>query len=277
MTERPETAALDCVTFCHVADGQKVGGMNDREAQVLVDRVAERVEAEAELPEDLCHSLGVLSPFRDQVDHLFALIQSRLPLDSLHRHKLMVGTAHTFQGEERDIMYLSLAVDSDTHPASFRFLNNPNVFNVSITRARNEQYVFCSLQPEVLGADTLLRRYLASISGGTQSQRAPLSAPRDVFLRQVSGELQQRGFHAWPAYPLAGMKIDLIAEKAGKTLGIDLIGYPGRFAPVFDLERYRMLQRAGLPLFPLSYYAWSKDRSTCIEAIQRWHGFTFAE
>jgi hypothetical protein len=271
MTQRPETVDLQCVWFCHVPDGKKVRGINEREARVLVDEVVRRVQAEADLPEDLCHSLGVLSPFRDQVDHIFSLLQARLSLEAVHRHHLMVGTAHTFQGEERDVMYLSLVVDRDAHPASFRFLNNPNVFNVSITRARNEQYVFCSLEPDELCGDTLMRRYLASIAHGPRPGLGPPIGPPDAFLQRVRSELQQRGFHTWPTYPVAGMKIDLVVEQSGKTLGIDLIGYPGEFAAVFDLERYRMLQRAGLDVFPLSFYAWRQNKDGCLEAIQNWH------
>ena len=90
-------------------------------------------------------------------------------------------------------------------------------------------------------------------------------------MQQVRRELHQHGFNTWAAYPVAGMEIDLVAEHSGKTLGIDLIGYPGEFADVFDLERYRMLQRAGLALFPLSYRAWRQNKEACIEAIRRWH------
>jgi superfamily I DNA/RNA helicase len=271
MTQRPETVDLQCVRLCHVPDGHKVRGTNDPEAQALVDEVVQRVEAEAGLPEEVCHSLGVLSPFRDQVDHIFSLLQTRLSLEAVNKHNLMVGTAHTFQGEERDVMYLSLVVDREAHPASFRFLDNPNVFNVSITRARNEQYVFCSIQPEDLCGDTLVRRYLTSIIRGPKPGSVPRTGPPDVFLQEVRSELHQRGFHTWPAYPVAGLKIDLVVEQSGKTLGIDLIGYPGEFAAVFDLERYRMLQRAGLLLFPLSYHAWRQDKDACVHAIWNWH------
>ncbi|MBN2291888.1 MAG: hypothetical protein JXM70_05650 [Pirellulales bacterium] len=271
MTQRPETVDLQCVRLRYIPDGQKVRGMNDREARALVDEVVARIEAEKEMPQEVCHSLGVLSPFRDQVDHIFSLLEERLPLDAINKHNLMVGTAHTFQGEERDAMYLSLVVDRDTHPASFRFINNPNIFNVSITRARNEQYVFCSIKPDDLCGDTLVRRYLASIDRGPIPSSTAHTGPPDDFLRKVRDELQQRGFRAWPAYPVAGMKIDLAVEQSGKTLGIDLIGYPGEFAEAFDLERYRMLQRAGLLLFPLSYYAWQKDKDACLDAISHWH------
>ncbi len=271
MTQRPETAELQCVRLCHVSDGRKDRGANENEAKALVEEVADRVRAEEFGEADVCHSLGILSPFRDQVDHISSLLQERLPLEAMRKHDLMVGTAHTFQGEERDVMYLSLVVDRQAHSASFRFLNNPNIFNVAITRARNEQYVFCSIGPEDVAGDTLLGRYLASIADGPRPSSAARGGVSDMFLREVRGELEERGFHAWPAYPVAGMEIDLVIERSGQTLGIDLIGHPGQFAAVFDLERYRMFQRAGLVLFPLSYWAWQRDKAACVDAIARWH------
>jgi len=39
-------------------------------------------------------------------------------------------------------MLLSLAVDAESHPMSFRYLSQADVFNVSITRARDYQIVF---------------------------------------------------------------------------------------------------------------------------------------
>ena len=41
------------------------------------------------------------------------------------------------------------------------------------------------------------------------------------------------------------------------------------FITALDLERYRMLRRAGLSLFPLSLASWISNESSCIEAIER--------
>ena len=54
------------------------------------------------------------------------------------RHAIVVGTAHALQGDEKDIVILSTSIDADSHPASLRFLENPNLFNVAITRARRQ-------------------------------------------------------------------------------------------------------------------------------------------
>jgi hypothetical protein len=58
----------------------------------------------------------------------------------------------------------------------------------------------------------------------------------------------------WSAYGMAGLTMGLVVEKFGVTLAINLIGCPGPYSNSLDLEKYRMLQRAGLWVFPL---AWS--------------------
>lgn len=56
-------------------------------------------------------------------------------------------------------------------------------------------------------------------------------------------------------------------EKDGRSLGIDLFGHPGSFAPAIERERYHMLARAGLRLYPLSLYAWRQDAAASTAAI----------
>lgn len=270
MTARPATDRLRCVELRRVPGGRNREGTNREEARAVADEVLRRVEAQAELPAGVCHSLGVLSPFRDQVDHVQALLQKEAGLEALRRHDVMVGTAHSFQGEERDVMLLSLVVDAESHPASLRFLNQPDVFNVSVTRARDEQVVFCSLGPEDLKADSLLRRYLAGAREGPPASTAPPPPAYDAFLGEVRGELVRAGFAVHPGYPVAGLPIDLVVQRGPRALGIDLIGYPGETCAALDLERYRVLRRAGLTLFPLSYRAWRLDRAACLAAVGKW-------
>ena len=93
-------------------------------------------------------------------------------------------------------MFLSFAVDRQAHPASLRFLDRPDVFSMSITRARNLQIVFCSLQPDDLPGSSLLQRYLEAIARPTVETSGP--SPPDAFLREVQGTLIGRGFRTWP-------------------------------------------------------------------------------
>ena len=268
MTQRPDTLAAPSLIFQRVKGRRESHGPNREEAEHVIAEVVRWIESEKDLPANLAHSLGVLSPFREQVDHLFGLLSKRVEFAAIEKHRLRIGTAHSFQGEERDIMFLSFVVDHAAHPGTLRYLDRPDVFNVSVTRARNLQVIFCSLNPDELPVKSLLRRYLEAIDRSTTAAAA--AAPTDAFLNGVEKALINRGFHTWPCYMVAGLPVDLVATKHNRSLGIDLVGHPGQLAQAFDLEKYHLFQRAGLRLFPLSFSAWQKDRAACLEAIQRW-------
>ncbi|MCB1229402.1 MAG: PhoH family protein [Verrucomicrobiae bacterium] len=248
-------------------------GTNPVEADAVIDAITEIVQAQSDLPAENVHSIGILSPFRDQVDHLRRKI-GRHPrgADLIARHDLLVGTAHSFQGEERDLMFLSLALDDASPATSFRFLEKPDVFNVSITRGRLLNHVWCSFDPGRLKGDSLLARYLAHISevergtppGSETGGKSEYSREQhDEFAHEVATVLRQAGAEVKLAHPVAGMTVDLIYTLDGISRGIDLIGYPGSMVDAFPLERVLIFRRAGLPILPLPYSAWLCQREAC--------------
>lgn len=266
MTARPDTERRRGVELRHVRGKRNASGVNPVEADAVLADVAEWVERERELPPSVCHSIGVLSPLRDQVEHLSRQVLERFPLESIEKHDLLVSTPYGFQGEERDVMLLSFAVDDGTHPSALRCLNQPDVFNVSITRARARQILFTSIDASEAPTGSLLARYLHDVS-----QNEIVATPReattdDTFLADVMARLEKTGCRLFPTYAVAGMVVDLVVERV-RPLGIDLIGHPGELAPAFDRERALMLRRAGLPVFPLPLYAWRKNPKACVEAI----------
>ena len=272
MTARPETLRERAVEIRNVSGRRDANGVNTVEADALVDELARRIEAQAALGSSLSHTIGVLSPFRDQVEHLAKIIHDRLDVAAIDKHDIVIGTAYSFQGDERDVMLLSFAVDAESHPTSLRYLSQPDVFNVSITRARNYQILFTSLAAEAAPKNSLLARYLSEMQKDPE-EAAPTTAdgPHDAFLEDVTARLEKHAFCVWPRYAVAGLTVDLVVEKNDKAFGIDLIGFPGDLAPAIDLERYRMFRRAGLSLFALPYSAWQKDAELCVDAIER-HG-----
>ncbi len=249
-------------------------GANPAEAEALVEALLSLVRP----AEPLRASIGVLSPFRAQVDLLSELLSRRLTPDEQERHDLLVGTPYAFQGEERDVMLLSLVVDDAVHAGSLRFLARRDVLNVAVTRARNRQIVFSSLTAG--GArrlPDLLRAYLRYLEAppvppvvATSSPHATTGAWRqETFLHQVSRALHERGWQVWPAQPIAGFTVDLVVRRGTTTLGLDLVGHPGRYAGSFATERYRLFRRAGLHILPLPCSAWVRSPEACLEAVER--------
>ncbi len=77
-------------------------------------------------------SIGIITPFRNQAE----IIKERVLQEGLSR--VDVGTVHTFQGDEKEIIYFSSAVTPHSSPKTFDWIkNNEELFNVAITRAKH--------------------------------------------------------------------------------------------------------------------------------------------
>jgi len=242
-------------------------GFNTEEADCIIKKITEIIEYEKELNNQTCNSIGILSPFRNQAEYISTLIEKNFNLNEIKKHNIKASTAYGFQGAERDIMFLTFVLDNNSHPTAFRHINNPNVFNVSITRAKSMQYIYHSLNPEDITIDSLLREYLESFKEkGIKKQS---ETTQDKFIEEVTEELHKQNIKTWKAFPVAGLKIDIIVKIKDTTYGIDLIGYPGEFEEAFTLERYKMLQRAGLKTIPLSYTRWVSEKEACFDELMK--------
>ncbi len=267
MTQVPRVVAHRSLFWLQVPNGrQDKKGHNPAEALAVIEAIQALVHEQASLPAGLCQSIGVLSPFRDQANHLSDLLLQHFTQEQVQKHNISCGTAHSFQGEERDVMLLSFTADDQSHPTSFRHMNRPDVFNVAITRARARQYLFTSFSTARLKPGSLLASYLAHVQQDADTQ-APNQPVKDTFQAQVCEALQAMGAVTWQAFDVAGLEVDIIFKLNNARYGINLIGYPGQFEASFSLERYNILARAGLFMFPLPYSWWFFDRATCLKAL----------
>jgi len=96
---------------------------NLQEAHEAV-RIAEQLAADG-------LSVGIVSPFRAQIDAIRKLVSAN------HEDEIAVDTAHGFQGDERDAIVFSLVVNKDASDFLWAHAGNDNLVNVAITRARS--------------------------------------------------------------------------------------------------------------------------------------------
>jgi hypothetical protein len=238
------------------------------EADRIIADIAGVIENETRLNARICTSIGILSPFRAQADYLAKLVADRFSLTEIEKHSLRVGTAYSFQGEERDHMYLSMAADAETHHAALAHLNKEDVFNVAITRARDRQYVYTSVGAKDLKKDTLLYAFLSSAGDGAESPE--VQEVHDRFLLEVKNAIQKMNAgRLYVAYCIAGLSIDLLVKNGENYTGINLVGYPGSYVEMYDMERYRILGRAGITILPLPYSKWYFDQKNTLGAIRK--------
>lgn len=267
MTSRPDEQA-GRLSVIHCKGRRDKNGSNQEEADRILQMVRELVGKESKLRSAYATSIGILSPFRSQVELIARQLTALFTISEIEKHRIRVGTAYGFQGDERDIMYLSLAVDAESHHSAFIHLNKEEVFNVSITRARSQQLLFTSLNGAELKKDSIIQRYLNSIG----QQDLPMDVPMEIhdqFLHEVMDQLRQWKVDAiWPAFRVAGIQIDILVKLQSRYAGIQLVGYPGDFESTFEIERYRILSRAGIPVFPMPYSDWYFERPSATDELK---------
>jgi len=269
MTACPATL-LRQHAFLHSVNGQRnKTGYNKKEADSIFEMVKSIVEEEKNVAVNLSQSIGILSPFRDQVDYLQRRILKLFSAEELERHQILIGTPYAFQGEEKEIMFLSFALDEESHFAAFNYLAREDVFNVSITRARSLQHVFISFSREKIKNDSLLAKFIYGLENHNSTPAFLNQEKSDIFLEEVIESIRSFGIQEWHvAFPIAGTEIDLVVVHAGKNFCIDLIGFPGEFETALPIERWRLLERVGLSTFTLPFSAWYFDQERCVAALQ---------
>ncbi|WP_196886222.1 DEAD/DEAH box helicase [Aureivirga sp. CE67] len=241
-------------------------GINSEEIKELLENIKETIEREADEYKDYS-TIGVLSPFKDQAEALHQKIHETFTTHEIEKHKMRVGTAYSFQGEERDEMHLSFAVDANSHHSAFVHLNKEAVFNVAITRAKSRQYIYTSISKNALKSESLFYFYLDSISRNSQTNKN-IGDVYDNFLDEVIETLKGKKVeHFWKGIEIAGITLDLLIKYDGKYFGIDLIGYPGEFAHDLGLEQYKILERAEVKTTILSYSSWIFEKERTISRL----------
>jgi superfamily I DNA and/or RNA helicase len=102
-TRMPETESRDCVRLV------RTPGERD-EAGVVRAEVDGAVAELRRLLREGARSVGVVTPFRAQADALETAALAAFSADELEALDLRVGTVHAFQGNERDVVIVSLGL-----------------------------------------------------------------------------------------------------------------------------------------------------------------------
>ena len=114
--------------------GESYGRINKTEARLTLAALQlyfDKVGRERILSERI--DVGIISPYRAQVQFLRHLIKAD-PWFKPYRHLITVNTVDGFQGQERDIILISLVRANDE--GQIGFLRDLRRMNVAMTRAR---------------------------------------------------------------------------------------------------------------------------------------------
>ena len=188
---------------------------NDEEAQAI----AQEIEAVLGDERFANRSLGVVSMLgMDQAKHIDSVVRRRCDAAELMRRRFECGDARTFQGSERDIMFLSLVVDQQNCKAVSGNMFDQR-FNVAASRARDRMYLVRSVKIADLSDKdlrlTLLSHFDKPIIVDKEEAESLLDRCESGFEQQVFKALKSKGYRVVPQVKTGAYRLDMVVEGGG--------------------------------------------------------------
>lgn len=233
-----------------VLDGYRKGDINQAEVRFIVDEIKTLVDD----PQMTGRSIGVVSLLADkQALEVWNRLTEELGPELMERHRIACGDARTFQGKERDIMFLSMVSAPNDVGAALSRDTFAQRFNVAASRARDRMYLVRSVDMEQLStADKLRRSLISHFSAPFAQDETRVEDLRRLcespFEREVYDELTQRGYLVTPQVRVGHYRIDMVVEGHNDArLAVECDGdqYHGADKWADDMQRQRILERAG--------------------------------
>src|SRR5699024_8257882 len=149
------------VTTTKVNDGyndDKDKDINRPEAEKIVTDIAEMVRD----PKYNGQTFGIITlQGNTQQGLLEHLIREEIGDEEFVRRKIICGNAYTLQGNERDIIFLSMVVASNRNFRALTKNSEKQRINVAASRAKNQMRLYHSVDPEELNSIDLRYRLLS--------------------------------------------------------------------------------------------------------------------
>src|SRR6266849_3738456 len=243
-------------TIAHrVSGSSRDGRVNRQEALTVASLVAAAIEQPEYKKNDAGQplSFGVVSLVGDeQAIEIDGLLRKHISPDRYELRRLLCGNAAQFQGDERDVIFISLVDTAQRGPLSLRDQELfKQRFNVAASRARDQMWIVHSLSPHNdLKTDDLRRQLIEHAEDPARLMRALEERERrtqSTFERDVMKRLAAAGYRVTPHWKIGTFRIDLVVEGDGKRLAIECDG--DRYHPLEklaeDMDRQSVLERMG--------------------------------
>lgn len=248
----PMTAARPHVVE-YVIDGalrsQRQGKVNLAEARAI----SALLKAAVAEPEYATASFGAISLVGDE--QAFLIQQEALRLVGaveLDKRKFTAGNPAQFQGDERDVVFLSMVDTAGDGQLVLRQRDDAKQrYNVAASRARNQLWLVHSLDPDTdLKPGDLRRRlieYVRAPGAQEQALRESQARAESAFERDVLARLIAAGYAVVPQVRIGGYRVDMVVTHGLKQLVVECDGdrYHGTDAIPADMARQAVLERVG--------------------------------
>ncbi len=259
---------------------------NEEEARAIADTIEKCCAEEAY--ENKTMGVIVLQGHA-QVELIEQMLAERLDPGEREERKLRCGVPASFQGDERDVIFLSMVVAPNHLFRALTVIADQRRFNVAMSRARDQLWLFHSVESQDLNPNDLRWKVLNFVTApqpppeffeeldrlekaAARTPRVPGDQPEPYeswFEVDVALELLRRKYRVRPQYEVAGYRIDIVVEGLQNRLAVECDGdaWHGPEAYDRDMARQRQLERVNWTFVRIRESEFYADGTRAIERV----------
>lgn len=209
-----------------------------------------------------------------QAKYIENLLLNKIGPEEMEKRKLVCGNSSSFQGDERDVIFLSMVVSRSSNFRALTVEADQRRFNVAASRARDQMWLFHSVALEDLTNKEDMRFSLLQYFY-LQKQHKPeqykiiqvqedgkLPEPFESWFEfEVYNRIIQKGYEVIPQYKVNNFRIDLaVILSNGTKIAVECDGdkFHDKEQYKNDMLRQRALERCGWQFFRIrgcEYYS----------------------
>jgi len=283
---------LNPLQHVHVRGGYREGTgnrvINRPEAEAVANKIVEMCDNK-QLSEK---TMGVvILQGEAQATLIEILLLQKLGAEEMEHRRLICGNPYSFQGDERDIIFLSMVAAPNARIGPFTKLADERRFNVAASRAKDQMWLFHSVTQNDLSQSCFRSRLLAffeethidPIQGidcaelerqVSDSNKAVVKAPDPFdswFEVDVALELAREKYRIIPQFEVAGKYIDLVVDGGGPRLAVECDGDAFHGAEHYeqDMERQQKLERCHWAFFRIRESEFYANKDAVLSKLRR--------
>jgi very-short-patch-repair endonuclease len=257
--------------------------INEPEAEALVDMLMKCCKNERYASggkNNRKRTMGVISLLGEkQAKYISDLIAQYIDETEREERKIICGDAYAFQGDERDVMFLSMIISSDVSFTALTKDSDRQRFNVATSRARDQVFLFHSVRlddiknPECVRYKLLnwyLNPPLAEMDAGIEVLKQKADSPFEI---EVGERIIKRGYKIIPQFkPLLNdfnYRIDLVVQGEKNRVAIECDGDKSHSIErwEYDQRREAQLRRAGWKFWRISGSTFYRNKEKSLESL----------
>ena len=225
-------------------------------------------------------TMGVVSLLGEkQAKYISELIAQQINETEREERRIICGDAYAFQGDERDVMFLSLVIAPNAPFTALAKESDRQRFNVATSRARDQVFLFHSVRLEDIRNDECMRYKLlswylnppiAKMEAGIEILKQKAESPFEI---EVGERIIKRGYTVIPQYrPFPSdfnYRIDLVIQGDKNRVAVECDGdrWHGIEKWEYDQQREGQLRRAGLKFWRISGSAFYRNKEKALTGL----------